>query len=136
MPKFSRNSLEKIKDLNPNLQYILNKAIQIIDFAVVSGKRNEKEQRKLVESGKSKTMDSKHLTGDAFDFVPYVKGMGYVYDHENKEFLYSLYAYYAGIFMGIALEKGIKLRWGGDWNSNGVPYIDQNFQDLGHIECQ
>lgn len=135
MPKFSKNSLEKIKDLNSNLQYVVNKAIQIIDFAIVSGKRTIEEQKKLVESGNSKTMQSKHLTGDAFDFVPYVKGIGYLYDHNDKAFLYSVYAYYAGIFMGIALEKGIQLRWGGDWNRNGIPYIDQDFQDLGHIEC-
>ena len=38
-----------------------------------------------------------------------------------------------GMIKGIAKEKGIKIRWGGDWDSDGE-VLDQTFMDLVHIE--
>ena len=41
--------------------------------------------------------------------------------------------YFAGIVMGIAAVKGIKLRWGGDWNQD-TQLSDNKFNDLPHFE--
>ena len=38
------------------------------------GLRSEEEQQKLFDAGKSQTMKSKHLTGDAVDLMAYVDG--------------------------------------------------------------
>ena len=38
-----------------------------------------------------------------------------------------------GIAVGIAKRKGIKLRWGGDWDRDGE-LSDNRFNDLGHLE--
>lgn len=45
-----------------------------LDFVVTEGLRTLARQRQLVAAGASKTMKSRHLTGDAFDFVPLVGG--------------------------------------------------------------
>ncbi len=41
--------------------------------------------------------------------------------------------YLAGIVKGVASQMGIKVRWGGDWDSDN-DLNDQSFMDLGHFE--
>ena len=41
--------------------------------------------------------------------------------------------YFGGIVRGIALEMGIRIRWGGDWDGDHT-LNDQNFNDLLHFE--
>lgn len=45
-----------------------------LHFTVTEGLRTLARQRKLVAAGASKTLNSFHITGDAFDFVPIVDG--------------------------------------------------------------
>lgn len=62
--------------VHPDIAAVVRKAILIteIDFSVHDGLRTLLEQKKLVASGASRTLDSYHLTGDAVDLVPYVGG--------------------------------------------------------------
>ena len=39
----------------------------------------------------------------------------------------------AGLVLGIAAVFGIKIRWGGDWDSDN-DLNDQKFMDLAHFE--
>jgi len=41
--------------------------------------------------------------------------------------------YMGGIVRGVASQMGVKVRWGGDWDSDGE-IKDNNFDDLVHIE--
>ena len=43
------------------------------------------------------------------------------------------FALFAGFVLGIAATKGIRLRWGGDWNMNYIT-LDNRFDDLPHFE--
>ena len=43
------------------------------------------------------------------------------------------YYYLAGAMRALARDLGIKLRWGGDWDSDGS-FADQTFNDLPHFE--
>ena len=110
-----------------DLQYIATRAIQIIDFSVLWGYRNEQEQNEAYEKGRSKLRFpySKHNTypSQAIDLAPYP------IDWKNiKRFIYL-----GGVMLGIAKEKHLRIRWGGDWNSNGI-LSDENFKDYGHFE--
>jgi peptidoglycan L-alanyl-D-glutamate endopeptidase CwlK len=134
--------------LNPLLLDIIQTAKNYVSFWVAEGLRTEERQRQLLEQGKTKTMKSKHLTGDAFDFIPYVNGILLIDDNmarirdmfplakffSYKAFVYSTYSYVASAILIIGKTKGVALRWGGDWDMNGVIGIDQTFQDFGHIE--
>lgn len=55
---------------------VVRRAILIttVDFSVHDGLRTLDEQKKLVATGASSTLNSYHLTGDAVDLVPYVNG--------------------------------------------------------------
>ncbi|MCX2590148.1 M15 family metallopeptidase, partial [Proteus penneri] len=76
MSKFrlSRRSEENLRGVHPDLVKVVHRALEItdIDFMVIEGKRNEARQRQLVASGKSQTMNSRHLTGHAVDCAPLV----------------------------------------------------------------
>ncbi|GAF91804.1 unnamed protein product, partial [marine sediment metagenome] len=43
------------------------------------------------------------------------------------------FVYLAGFVVGIGAMMGIRLRWGGDWDSDRQT-DDESFRDLGHIE--
>ena len=72
----SGRSLEKLEGVKPELVKVVKRAIELtkIDFGVIYGLRSEEEQQKLFDAGKSQTMKSKHLTGDAVDLMAYVDG--------------------------------------------------------------
>jgi hypothetical protein len=45
-----------------------------------------------------------------------------------------IFAVVAGSFFAAALELGVMLRWGGDWDGDGLSKGDQRFFDYGHVE--
>ena len=127
MAAFGKASLERLATLCPELQDALTEAIKHRDFVIVCGHRGEADQNAAVAAGNSKTPwpTSKHnlLPSDAADVAPYP------IDWNDRIAFASL----AGFIVGIAAAKGIKLRWGGDWDKDGAS-ADEKFVDLPHIE--
>lgn len=76
MYRLSKRSKKELTGVHPKLAFVVMEAIKITkqDFMVLDGIRTPREQRKLVERGVSKTMDSYHLYGLAVDLVAYVNG--------------------------------------------------------------
>ncbi len=123
MPEFGKTSRERLNGVNARLRTLCNEVVKLRDCSILSGLRTIEEQSELYKSGKSRTMNSKHLTGNAVDLAPYPIDWG-----DTKRF-----HYFAGIVIGMAHEMGIKIRWGGDWDSDGDSN-DQKFNDLVHFE--
>lgn len=128
--KFSKRSLSEIETLEPDLQIVLSKVMnwQIMDFTVLQGVRTIEEQKELVRTGKSRTMNSKHLPNrfgmsEAVDIAPWPIDWN---DHGRFRFL-------GGLMFAAAEEVGVKLRWGGDWDGD-KDFKDQSFIDLPHFE--
>jgi peptidoglycan L-alanyl-D-glutamate endopeptidase CwlK len=128
MPTFSKRSNSKLLTCNPHLQYIARKAIQIIDFSVIWGYRDEESQNKAYAEGNSNLRfpHSKHNSypAQAFDFAPYP------IDWEDID----RFIYVGGIIRGIAHEVGIRVRWGADWDSDGQLKDERKLRDFGHVE--
>ena len=61
--KLSTRSKNKLKGVHPNMVAVVERAIELtkVDFGVTYGVRSLAEQEKLVASGRSQTMKSKHL---------------------------------------------------------------------------
>jgi hypothetical protein len=78
MSKFvlGKKSLEELEGVHSDLVVVVHRAIELTvqDFSVHDGIRTLEEQKKLVESGASQTLDSRHITGHAVDLVPYING--------------------------------------------------------------
>lgn len=125
MPKFGSKSLKELNTCNKDIQVVLKEVIKCFDFSILSGRRTKEEQKKLYDANKTKTLESKHLVGDAVDIAPYP------INFEDVE----RFIYLAGWIKGIASSKGVPIIWGGDWNNN-TEINDTNFRDLGHFELR
>lgn len=131
------------------------------DMSLIEGHRSVERQQKLHSQGLT-TIDGITKLGKhnynpskAVDVYPYdatygvltghssnvdyicklMKGNGVSSPNERKIEMYIRHRFYiqAGILMTAASSIGVKLRWGGDWNSNGN-LVDQSFNDLPHFE--
>lgn len=111
MYKFSQRSLDNLDDVHKDLQKVAHRAIEItpIDFVVIEGLRSVSRQKKLFDSGASRTMRSRHLTGHAIDIAAWVDG-GIRWD-------WPLYDALAVAMKQAADELNIPIEWGGDWKS-------------------
>lgn len=96
--------------VNSQLVQVARKALgwSDVDFAVTDGVRTLEEQRALVAAGASRTMESKHLTGDAIDLVPFVG--------DNLRWEMPVICTMAAAVRAAAVDLGVKLRWGGAWD--------------------
>lgn len=106
--KLGSRSLQNLSGVHPDLVAVVKRAIEITeqDFSVIEGVRNIDRQRKLVAQGKSKTMNSRHLTGHAVDIAPYPLSWDW-------DYFYPI----ADAMKQAAEELEVDLEWGGDWES-------------------
>jgi peptidoglycan L-alanyl-D-glutamate endopeptidase CwlK len=76
MYKFGTKSTERLSTVHPDLQKLFKAAISTspYDFSITEGVRTIERQKELVEAGKSTTMNSRHLKGNAVDIAVFVDG--------------------------------------------------------------
>jgi len=129
---FGERSLINLSSCHFALQYIAREALAIglIDFTIIEGHRNRARQNRLYEIEKSRVRwpDGKHnkTPSMAFDAAPYVNGeVSWIWQH---------CIFLAGVMQAAAKKLGHDLRWGGNWDMDGEPITDQDFQDLSHYE--
>lgn len=110
MFKLSSRSIAKLNGVNPKLVGIVKEAIKTttVDFGITYGLRTKEEQAELVKAGKSRTMNSRHLTGHAVDLAAYIYN---VLTWETK-YYYDI----ARAIRLIAIQQGIPIVWGGVWD--------------------
>ena len=106
----SQRSLGRLDGVKNELHSVVTTAIGLtnVDFGVTCGLRTEKEQEDLVARGASKTMKSKHLTGDAVDVVAYIGGSRISWE-------LNLYDDIADAFKEASVREGVGIRWGASW---------------------
>ena len=135
MPNFSQSSKEKLGTCNQKLQDICNVAIERIDFTIVEGHRDKEDQDAYYEEGHSglKWPNSKHNYNPsrAVDVAPWIPGFGIDWNDYSQFYLLQ------GILLGIAHEKGIKVRFGGSWNNDLIVRNNKGkLNDLPHLELE
>ncbi len=114
---FGAKSKAELEGVDPRLVKIATEALSRspVDFSCNDGCRSLDEQRENVRRGVSKTMASKHLKqadglGHAVDLVPYINGKL----RWEWEPIYEI----AAVMREVAIEQGVKLRWGGVWDKS------------------
>ena len=119
----SSRSLDKLEGVNEDLVKVVKRAIELtkIDFGVIYGMRTLEEQKKLFDAGKSQTMKSKHLTGDAVDLMAYVDG--------KASWELNLYDDLADAMKWAATESGTKIRWGAAWHITDISTWDGTMEE-------
>ena len=133
---FGKNSIIKLSQVNENLRNVARLALEwgVMDFAVIEGIRSKETQTQYFNEGKSKLTwpFSKHNVknpgdlSDAYDIAPVINGK---ISWDQKHCIHL-----AGIIIAAGRCLGVKIRWGGNWDLDGEPVTDQDFQDLVHYE--
>lgn len=131
MPAFSKTSLGRLNTCDPRLVEIFQEVIKYYDCTVTCGVRSKEEQDEAFRTGKSKLKwpNSKHNVLKVGDKSKAVDVVPCPIDWNNKEAFY----HFAGFVRAVAALKGIKIRWGGDWDSDNN-LKNQTFFDLPHFE--
>jgi peptidoglycan L-alanyl-D-glutamate endopeptidase CwlK len=137
--QFGKGSAGKLLTGHSEIKLLAPRALYLspYDFTIVHVWRGEDVQNALFDSGASRKRwpDSKHnarnaLTlkseSNALDFAPWIDGAIPWNDTH-------IFAIIAGAFFAAAIDLNIKIRYGGDWDSDGSTK-DQTLMDWGHIE--
>lgn len=121
MPKFilGKRSTDNLVGVHPDLVRVVKRALELsgVDFTVIEGLRTKERQAELLEQGFTRTMNSRHIIGQAVDIVPLPV------DWNNK----ARFGLVAVAMKKAADELGVKITWGGDWKS---------FVDLPHYQIE
>jgi len=106
MYQLGAKSNKRLEGVHPDLVAVVRKAIEISeqDFTVLEGLRSIERQKELVASGKSTTMNSRHLTGHAVDISPWPISWDWDYFYPIAEAMKEA-----------AKELNVDIEWGGDW---------------------
>jgi peptidoglycan L-alanyl-D-glutamate endopeptidase CwlK len=115
----SQRSKDRLKGVHPDLVKVIEEAIKEspLDFSISEGLRTKERQKVLFDSGKSQTMNSRHITGHAIDFAVIKDG------EVTWDFKY--YQLVADHIKAVAKALDVPIIWGGDW---------QSFRDGPHVE--
>ena len=126
--KLSTRSKNKLKGVHPDMVAVVERAIELtkVDFGVTYGVRSLAEQEKLVASGRSQTMKSKHLIQDsgyshAVDVV--------AYDGSDVDWEINVYDDICDAFKQAAIEKGVAVKWGAAWSEGDIRSYDGTAED-------
>lgn len=127
MPWYNNRSERRLLTCDPRLIDIFSEVVGIVDNSVICGHRNAIDQNLAFNSGNSKVKwpNSTHndIPSKGVDVAPYPS----MWDDPNQ------FYYLAGVVAAVARRRGVKIRWGGDWDRDG-DFTDQTFMDLGHFE--
>lgn len=117
---FSQRSLRNL-DVHPDLVKVAKRALALseVDFIITDGGRSVAEQRENVRKGVSKTMNSRHLTGHALDFVALVDRRA-TYEKGYMKRIADAFKAAGDEILGPG-----RVEWGGDW---------KGFVDMPHIQ--
>ncbi|MEY4475797.1 MAG: M15 family metallopeptidase [Plesiomonas shigelloides] len=118
--RFGQISEHNLRGIHPDLVLIVRRALILstLDFRVIEGIRTLERQRQLVRNGRSRTLNSRHLTGHAVDLAPMINNQ---IPWEDWSAFYRI----AKTMKQAAQQMELPLQWGGDW---------KKFKDGPHFE--
>ena len=100
---------ERMLGVHNDLIQVMFAAAQTVDFIITEGLRTKERQAILFEEGKSRTLNSRHITGHAVD-IAIMKGDKLTWDIVDFKRI-------AAMVLHCAEGMKIPVVWGGSWKS-------------------
>ena len=129
MAKFSPRSSIRLATCDGRLIDLFCDVVKVYDCTILEGHRTQPRQDELYRTKLSHVQypNSRHNSDPslAVDVAPYP------IDWNDRE----RFVAFGSFVRGVAYEKGISLRWGGDWDQD-FDLKDQTFMDLVHFEIR
>jgi len=123
--KLSEASRAKLAGVHPDLIRVVLRAIEItpVDFKVIEGVRTPERQRELYAQGRTKPGNVVTWTLKSNHFVNPATGRGHAVDllvapYDWKEG--PQWRQMAEAMLKAAKELGVTIRWGKDWDRDGI----------------
>lgn len=112
-------STKNLVGVNSDLVRVVKRALELspVDFTVIEGLRTKERQAELMKQGFTRTLNSRHIIGEAVDIVPLPV------DWNNPK----PFGLVAEAMKKAADELGVKITWGGSWKT---------FKDLPHYQIE
>ena len=109
--ELSKLSLERLEGVDERLKAVVIECAArcLFPFNVSEGLRTVEQQREYVKQGKSRTMNSKHLTGKAVDLYPLTMN--------RKQVDWSRFEELADLMFQVASDQDTEIVWGGHWKT-------------------
>ncbi len=109
--ELSKLSLERLEGVDERLKAVVIECAARCPypFNVSEGLRTKEQQREYVRQGKSRTMNSKHLTGKAVDLYPLTMN--------RKQVDWSRFEELADLMFQVARDQDTEIVWGGHWKT-------------------
>ena len=127
MPSFGAASRRHRDTCDPRLIELANEVVKVFDCSCIEGVRLRDDQDAAFANGLTQLpwpqSKHNHTPSRAIHLVPYP------IDWDDRD----RFHYFAGFVRAIALELGVPLRWGGDWDGDWQTR-DNHFDDLAHYE--
>lgn len=152
--QFGQRSKEKLETLHPDLQKTLLMAISVsqVDFGIAEGHRSVEKQQEYYAIGRTTQLDKSPITNidgvtkkGKHNYKPSLAVDIFVW-HDNQSMRRKIaydpvhLGYLAGVILTCAeflKKKGEitnTIRWGNNWDMDGVIAYDQNLDDAPHFE--
>jgi hypothetical protein len=147
MTSLDPKSLELMTRLDDRLADVMREAAKAtpFDWRVVQTDRTIAQQREYFRAGNSRVnpdaytgrLDelykaAKHITGPG---MPKSRALDIALVGSEPYHVPSL-CYLAGVVRAIAQARGLQVRWGGDFDRDGILLEQGTFQDLPHFEIE
>ena len=144
MPDFDADSLALLTRLDPQLRCVMMRAKERtpFDWRIVQTDRTIEQQREYFNAGRSKVNPdaypdvadlykaAKHIVGAT---IPLSRAVDVAIVGKEPYHVPSL-CFLAGVIRSLAMGTGVKVRWGGDFDQDGLLLETGTFQDLPHFE--
>lgn len=135
MPKFGKTSTARLDTCDSRLRLIFNEIIEHYDCTIIQGYRTPDQHAQYLKEGRTRVPYERSMhrfkPSLAVDAAPWPIPEKWGEKWEDRVKFYEL----AALARFIATKHGIKIRWGGDWDSD-YDYKDQTFNDLVHFEIR
>lgn len=123
--KLSEASRAKLVGVHPDLQRVVLRAIDLsaVDFKVIEGVRSPERQRELYAQGRTKPGKKVTWTLTSNHFVNTKTGKGHAVDLLVAPYDWAegpQWKQMAKAMFSAAKELDIKIRWGRDWDQDGI----------------
>jgi peptidoglycan LD-endopeptidase CwlK len=138
MRAFSKRSLKALEGVHPLLVKVLEAALQSspVDFMVLEGVRTPERQKQLYAQGRTApgqvvtwTLNSRHFKNPATGYGMAVDLLPEPYDWKDLKQFDKM----AVAILEEARKQGVHVRWGADWDEDGL-FREQKETDSPHFE--
>jgi peptidoglycan L-alanyl-D-glutamate endopeptidase CwlK len=143
---FTDKSVQELATVHPKLVTVVirARAWSRVAFEISQGARTIEQQREYFNKGASKVNPSSYATREAlYKAAKHVVGPGeplsravdvFVSGQEGGAYDKDALCYIAGVMDAAAKSLGVAIRWGGDFDRDGLLLEKGTFHDLPHFE--